>query len=244
MLMPHRCQKRVTRSWRLTLVAMAAGMIVAHDLNGDFPAPRSVVVAGEESAKPVQRLDPEEDEDRLERRELGRRAVQENCLICHAEEMIASQRLTSAQWKAEVEKMIGWGAPLPPDQVTPVMEYLAETYSDTAPPVAPPRIGYDRALAQVAAERSATALEPVDIERGRALFSTNCATCHGTDAQGAELGPNLVENAVLLRPTDFGAVVRAGRHRMPGFQAVLSQGQDDEILAWLRRQRYRSAASK
>jgi hypothetical protein len=33
-----------------------------------------------------------------------------NCLICHNDDVIRQQRLTRAQWTAEINKMTGWGA--------------------------------------------------------------------------------------------------------------------------------------
>jgi hypothetical protein len=49
---------------------------------------------------------PEDDEDAAYRAAVIRRSLYENCLICHTEDIIAGQRLTAAQWKAEVDKMI------------------------------------------------------------------------------------------------------------------------------------------
>ena len=45
------------------------------------------------------------------------------------------------------------------------------------------------------------------------------------------------EVSVLTRPRDYAAILREGRHRMPGFKLVLRPAQEDDILAWLRRRR-------
>jgi ubiquinol-cytochrome c reductase cytochrome c subunit len=181
---------------------------------------------------------PSADEDEREfQRTMARRSMQENCLICHSEEMITSQRLTAAQWKAEVEKMVGWGSPVPREQQPALVDYLAETFSDRAPASSPGRTTYRDALARLLPEpRNAGA--PGDARRGEKLYAVNCASCHGPDAQGAELGPNLVERPVLLRATDYDEVVRDGRRRMPGFRTALSRAQESDILAWLRLRRY------
>jgi hypothetical protein len=50
------------------------------------------------------------------------------CLTCHGEEVIAQQRLSPAQWAAEVEKMIRWGAPVKPEQKAGILEYLSKRY--------------------------------------------------------------------------------------------------------------------
>jgi hypothetical protein len=82
---------------------------------------------------------PEDDEDAAYREAMVRRSIQENCLICHTEDMIAGQRLTAAQWKAEVDKMVTWGAPLPKEATAPLVDYLAKRYSDREPPPVPSR---------------------------------------------------------------------------------------------------------
>jgi hypothetical protein len=48
----------------------------------------------------------------------------------------------------------------------------------------------------------------------------------------------------LLRQAEFREVTRNGRHRMPGFKAVLTPEQETDVLAWLRARRYRALPSK
>src|SRR5262245_7447878 len=36
-----------------------------------------------------------------------------SCLACHGDDVIQQQRLTRAQWDAEINKMVGWGAKVP-----------------------------------------------------------------------------------------------------------------------------------
>lgn len=212
--------------------AMAClGLLVAGPVPAERPKPASRLLA---------RADVPDDE-RGERRELARRSMRENCLICHSEELITSQKLTPPQWKTEVEKMVGWGAPVPPEQVSPLIDFLAEQYNDSAATAAPRRVSFDEAIAQVIPRPGAAS---GSADRGAALYAAQCATCHGNDGQGAELGPNLVEIALLLRPDDYHEVVRKGRNRMPGFQALLKPEQEQDILAWLRGRRYRYGVIK
>jgi ubiquinol-cytochrome c reductase cytochrome c subunit len=176
------------------------------------------------------------DEDRDEQR-VVRRAIHENCLICHSEEMIVSQRLTAKQWKAEVEKMVGWGSPLPIELRQPVIDRLSADYPDNAP---------GKTLARRTARELLGALEPEaagavakgDSTRGAEHYARHCANCHGGDGQGDDLGSNLVEKPVLLRPTAFSAVTRQGRGRMPGFGPLLDAQGETDILAWLRSRRF------
>ena len=182
--------------------------------------------------------DKEQDADRAERLAAGTMAFRENCLMCHAEEMTSRLRLSDKQWAAEVDKMIGWGAPVPPDRKPMLLEYLVNAYSGPgAAPVAPPaRMAPAVALADAHAEPPAQMTG--DVAHGAVLYVQNCATCHGTDAHGGDLGTSLVEKPVLLQPAGFAAVVRQGLRRMPGFTAALKPENEADILAWLRTRRF------
>ena len=176
---------------------------------------------------------------------MTRRVVRENCLICHSAEIIESQRLTAMQWKAEVEKMVGWGAPLPVEDQPAVIAYLTSEFSVTAPPGLLARETLAIALKSVAPEtdQRGAAFEG-DPSRGEKLHVANCANCHGPDGQGAELGSNLVERGILMRPGDFTEIVRKGRGRMPSFSTVLDARAEADILAWLRGRQYRPPPPK
>jgi sulfite oxidase len=50
------------------------------------------------------------------------------CLTCHEEDIIMQQRLSRAQWEAETNKMIRWGARVPDDQRGPILDYLLRLY--------------------------------------------------------------------------------------------------------------------
>jgi ubiquinol-cytochrome c reductase cytochrome c subunit len=179
-----------------------------------------------------------DDPDRDERLAAGKQAFRDNCLICHSEEMTARLRLTEKQWTTEVDKMIGWGSPVPAELKAPLLEFLLNDYSaPTASPVGPPeRITPAEALALSRAEDST----PIraDLTRGALLYTTHCATCHGPEALGGDLGSCLVEKPVLVRPAEYHEVVRKGRRRMPGFAAALKPDQEDELLGWLRSRRF------
>jgi mono/diheme cytochrome c family protein len=76
-----------------------------------------------------------------------------------------------------------------------------------------------------------------DAARGAPLYVQHCATCHGPEARGGDLGTSLVEKPVLLRPAEFAEVVQKGRRRMPGFVAALKPEHEADLLAWLRTRR-------
>jgi mono/diheme cytochrome c family protein len=64
--------------------------------------------------------------------------------------------------------------------------------------------------------------DPMAIERGRSIYSTNCAFCHGADTRGGASGPSLLRSAIVLDDKGgelIGPVVQAGRpdRGMPKF---------------------------
>jgi DMSO/TMAO reductase YedYZ molybdopterin-dependent catalytic subunit len=50
------------------------------------------------------------------------------CLTCHQDDVIRQQRLTRAQWDAELTKMIGWGARVSDQDRGVLLEYLAANF--------------------------------------------------------------------------------------------------------------------
>jgi mono/diheme cytochrome c family protein len=179
--------------------------------------------------------EPDDDERAYELAQ-SERIFRENCLMCHSVEMAASQRMTAAQWLTEVDKMIGWGAPVPPEEKDRLVAYLAETYPSDKPPTPPATMSPDA----IRALNNPPDVTPVhaDADSGAKLYEVHCASCHGPQGRGGDLGTNLVEIPILLRPDEFAGVLKEGRRRMPGFDAALKPGQPDEILAWLRGLRY------
>lgn len=182
---------------------------------------------------------PQDDEDAAFREAMVRRTLEENCLICHTEDMIAGQRLTPAQWKAEVDKMIGWGAPLPKEATGPLVEYLARRYSDREVPPVPSRARLEEVGSYEVPRESAGPIPAGgDLARGERLYAANCATCHGPAALGGDLGPALVGKAILDHPGDYDRIVTQGLRRMPGNRLTLTAKDRAEILAWLRHRSY------
>ena len=54
----------------------------------------------------------------------ARSLAQNYCLACHASDMIEQQRLTPAQWTAEVDKMQRWGAEISEGDKAALVSYL------------------------------------------------------------------------------------------------------------------------
>jgi DMSO/TMAO reductase YedYZ molybdopterin-dependent catalytic subunit len=53
---------------------------------------------------------------------------QSACLTCHDEGMMVQQRLTPAQWDRELNKMVGWGAPVKPEDREAILQYLSTQF--------------------------------------------------------------------------------------------------------------------
>jgi mono/diheme cytochrome c family protein len=78
--------------------------------------------------------------------------------------------------------------------------------------------------------------DPMAIERGRSIYSTNCAFCHGADTRGGASGPSLLRSAIVLDDKNgelIGPMVQAGRpdRGMPKFP--LSSDQIADLSAFL-----------
>jgi hypothetical protein len=50
------------------------------------------------------------------------------CAGCHAEEMVAGQKLTRGQWEREVDKMVRWGAQVKPEDRAALIDFLASQF--------------------------------------------------------------------------------------------------------------------
>lgn len=55
-------------------------------------------------------------------------ALNSTCLSCHDEDVIRQQRLTRAQWDAEINKMVGWGAKVSSEDRSALLDYFAARY--------------------------------------------------------------------------------------------------------------------
>lgn len=158
--------------------------------------------------------------------------VENNCLACHSAEMVAQQRLTRAQWDAAVKKMRKWGSPLEEENEAALVEGLAVALGQEAP-------RYDPALVWPGDAEAAVMPTPDgafaggDSRHGAALFTASCAACHGAEGRGGTIGVDLVDRPRLYRAQEWAGIVRAGKGRMPAFEA-LSDPEVAALLAYLR----------
>ena len=78
--------------------------------------------------------------------------------------------------------------------------------------------------------------DPAAIERGRALYSVNCAFCHGADTRGGDSGPSLLRSGVVLDDQNgelIAPIVQNGRpdRGMPKF--AFSNEQVADVAAFI-----------
>src|SRR5262249_18382846 len=60
----------------------------------------------------------------------GAERVKKDCLTGHRADLVVQNRLTRAGWTREVDKMIRWGAAVPPDDREVLIAYLSAHYGD------------------------------------------------------------------------------------------------------------------
>jgi cytochrome c oxidase cbb3-type subunit III len=81
----------------------------------------------------------------------------------------------------------------------------------------------------------ARVIDPDVAERGRAIYSVNCAFCHGQDTRGGDTGPSLLRSQLVQDDRSgetIAAVVRGGRPpQMPAFN--LTDAQLADLSAFL-----------
>jgi mono/diheme cytochrome c family protein len=71
--------------------------------------------------------------------------------------------------------------------------------------------------------------DPATLERGKAIYSTNCAFCHGNDARGGDGGPNLLRSEIVLNDRNaelIGDILQNGVSTMPKFEFDRDQVSD------------------
>jgi alcohol dehydrogenase (cytochrome c) len=80
-------------------------------------------------------------------------------------------------------------------------------------------------------------------ERGRQVFAARCATCHGTEGAGGELGPSIVLRVPIRNDEELAAVIREGiiGAGMPAFPN-LTRAESTDLVAFLRTLRPRAGS--
>jgi cytochrome c oxidase cbb3-type subunit III len=87
--------------------------------------------------------------------------------------------------------------------------------------------------------------DPASVERGRALYSSNCSFCHGAHAKGGETGPDLIRSLIVQdddRGNLISAVVLNGRLDRGMPKSAFSDDQMSDLVTFLHNQVQAAAA--
>jgi cytochrome c len=98
------------------------------------------------------------------------------------------------------------------------------------------------AFAALCACRSTPPPQGGPVERGRAIFSQECAACHDPDSRSKKIGPGLKGLFRLDKLSDGSspdeanvrALIDRGRGGMPAFGAVLGDSEKSDLIAYLK----------
>ena len=133
----------------------------------------------------------------------NRETVQRICSACHPATIVLGRGMTREQWGSIVSNMISRGAKGSDEEFAQVVDYLAanlppspagstKTKVPGAKAVRPP------SLIDEAGPNDKQVVDEDAAARGKALYTAQCITCHGTRARGGERGPDLVRSLVVL----------------------------------------------
>lgn len=117
----------------------------------------------------------------------GANLVYAKCRTCHdLQYVVDAKGLVPAQWRAVIASMHDYGLTATKDEDAALLQYLT-TYLGPNPPPAPAKSSANPANAAATAD-------------GRAIYTQNCATCHGPEGKGQPgLYPPLASNRDLAR---------------------------------------------
>lgn len=145
------------------------------------------------------------------------------CVMCHDAQHITRTKLSRGEWEFNIKNMIERGAPIAPNEIAPILEYLATYYNrDVAPP-------------QPAA--GPTAGDPVT----NLLNANACLACHQVDKR--VVGPSFREVAAKYAGDNTAAGKLAakikqggsgvwGTSPMPPNPAV-SDADTQQLVSWI-----------
>ena len=139
----------------------------------------------------------------------GSELTQAKCAICHEIGYVTRAPQSRAQWEEVMRVMVERGAPMTPDEIKVITDYLATYYSREGPSAAAQAASAQAAAAQAAAD-------PVT----RLLNGNACLGCHTMAKQ--LVGPAFRDVAAKYR-SDPAAAARLAQKVKAGGQGVWGQ---------------------
>lgn len=160
------------------------------------------------------------------------RLLNARCTVCHSTDLITQQRLNESKWRAEVNKMVSWGAQLSLPEQDTLVAYLASRYHPAAPDATREDEVTERGQPPAATSEAGVVLTGHP-RRGAAVYAQNCLPCHGEAASGG-MGPKLAGNAILSNDASFRQTVMQGRGAMPAWGPILKPQEIEDVHTWLK----------
>ena len=150
----------------------------------------------------------------------GKETTLQLCGQCHKPDVIQDHRQSRDDWKASIQKMIAAGAEGAPEQFSAVLDYVAKNFGPapggpatpaTAQAAAPEPGGFPggrggrggrgggggRRAGGFTQFTRPLASQDV-LARGKAVYETNCASCHAPDLRGSATGVSLLRSLPSL----------------------------------------------
>ncbi len=149
------------------------------------------------------------------------------CVLCHDAQHITRTRLSRGEWEFNIKNMIERGAPIAPNEIAPILEYLTTYYNrDVAPP---------------ASGTGASSGDPVT----NLLNANACLACHQVDKR--VVGPSFREVAAKYTGDTAAAGKLAAKIRQGGSGAWgnspmppnpgVADADLQQLVSWILRQR-------
>ena len=139
----------------------------------------------------------------------GADLTQAKCVVCHEIEHVVRARQSRAEWEDTMQRMVKRGAPLTPDEIRIITDYLATYYNREGPSPAAQAASTQAAAAQAQAD-------PVT----QLLNRNACLGCHAVEKQ--VVGPAFREVATRYK-SDAAAPARLAKKLKEGGQGAWGQ---------------------
>jgi cytochrome c oxidase cbb3-type subunit 3 len=168
----------------------------------------------------------------------GRDTIKKVCGACHPAEIVLGKGMSREQWGGIVSNMIGRGAKGTDAEFAEVVDYLSRNLPPQAnsmanqPSPAPRRRG-GGLLAQAGANDKQI-VDEAAADRGKALYTAQCITCHGAKARGGEQGADLVRSTVVLKDRygdKISAFLQKGHPTQSGVSSASFKPAEIEVLS-------------
>jgi cytochrome c5 len=96
----------------------------------------------------------------------GREGVGQACIQCHNLRFLTLEPRSAERWRKTVYEMIGRGAQVKPDEIEPIISYLAASFNPSSP------------AAQTAGGQPPAGAGALPEGAGRAVLQSRCGQCH------------------------------------------------------------------